>query len=242
MLSLLAGTGPTTACTVWAGSRAARERIRCIHVRMVDSRGPGLPRTLGSSRGNFEFPLSVGYCDCARVGFACGACPAENVLGRLVCRSAGLVEPAEVSPDAAPAIPRSAANGPRSVAGSTSRWAAAGSAESLPLRLCGSKGRNQAYNPPSCHVCVAWCCPTDFSLSPAGFCVAVARWRNPNSSAWRARCVRGKAAESQRQRLCACIFLWPLISGVKQSLELGKSGGGGRSALRPGGNSRAYSL
>ena len=122
------------------------------------------------------------------------------------------------------------------------RWSneqAARSAESLHLRLCGSKGRNQAYNPPSCHVCIAWCCQTDFSLSPAGFCVAVARWRNPNSSAWPARCVRGKAAESQRQRLCACIFLWPLISGVKQSLELGKSGGGGRSALRPGGNSRA---
>jgi hypothetical protein len=74
------------------------------------------------------------------------------------------------------------------------------------LRLCGSKGRNQAYNLPSCHVCVAWCCQTDFSLSPAGFCVAVARWRNPNSSAWPARCVRGKAAESQRQRLCATRF------------------------------------
>src|SRR5208283_4282638 len=39
--------------------------------------------------------------------------------------------------------------------------------------------------------------------------------------------------------LCACILLWPLISGVKQYLELAVSGGGGRSALRPGGNSRA---
>jgi hypothetical protein len=39
--------------------------------------------------------------------------------------------------------------------------------------------------------------------------------------------------------LCACIFASPLISGVKQSLELAVSGGGGRSALRPGGNSRA---
>ena len=60
-----------------------------------------------------------------------------------------------------------------------------------------------------------------------------------------------KAAEERKVRvplrlylclyLCfaACIFASPLISGVKQSLELAVSGGGGRSALRPGGNSRA---
>ena len=41
------------------------------------------------------------------------------------------------------------------------------------------------------------------------------------------------------EQVCACIFASPLISGVKQSLELAVSGGGGRSALRPGGNSRA---
>jgi hypothetical protein len=39
--------------------------------------------------------------------------------------------------------------------------------------------------------------------------------------------------------VCACILVWPLISGVQQYLELAVSGGGGRSALRPGGNSRA---
>src|SRR5271157_5748187 len=38
---------------------------------------------------------------------------------------------------------------------------------------------------------------------------------------------------------CSCILPWSLISGVEQSLELAVSGGGGRSALRPGGNSRA---
>ncbi len=39
--------------------------------------------------------------------------------------------------------------------------------------------------------------------------------------------------------LCACILLSMLISGVKLPMELSESGGGGRSALRPGSDSRA---
>jgi hypothetical protein len=57
----------------------------------------------------------------------------------------------------------------------------------------------------------------------------------------RASALRQPAEEPRtaKSEVCACIFASPLISGVKQSLELAVSGGGGRSALRPGGNSRA---
>ena len=49
------------------------------------------------------------------------------------------------------------------------------------------------------------------------------------------RCLARGGGARQRPELLGRLGL-----GVKQSLELGKSGGGGRSALRPGGNSRAW--